>query len=305
MHLPIRLVRNTIHSQQRNPDFHFIMKRIQLIATLLTLLVFGVRILQGQEEKPAHATFSAFTSAPHSGIHYEIESISTYGACVTVQYREVHVPGLVLTVVTDYEEHLSLPILGEDFQSIDSVNQFGDPVAAIFHWQGKIFESNPCPIQYIVAPPSFLLYEAPGARPLINTSNRAHVTPEQPAIAGFVLNDSAWVIIRGIAGSMRDDLDTISDPIITLQSDQYLLDDLNDDLENSITNDDWQDTLRKETLEFWKIAPDNEKESALITYLHPGAYTVRLDSKDESGNALVEVYVAPYSLPIYEIGEPE
>ena len=248
---------------------------------------------------------TALTSAPHSGIIFEVDSISTYGACVTVQYREVHVPGPSLTVVTDYEENLSLPLLGEEFQYIDSINQFGEPVPAVFLWQGKTYESTPCPISYIVAPPSFLLYEAPGARPMVNTSNRALVTPEKPAIAGFVLNESSWVIIRGIAPSLRDEMEAISDPSITLFGDEYLVDDLTDDLENSITNDDWQNTLRKDTLELWNLAPIDEKESALVTYLYPGAYTVHLNSESETGTALVEVYIAPYSQPIYPIGGQE
>ena len=88
----------------------------------------------------------------------------------------------------------------------------------------------------------------------------------------------------------------ITDPVITLHADQYLLDDLNDDLENSITNDNWQDTLRVETLHYWDMAPNDENESALVTYLHPGAYTVHLRSNGEPGSGLVEVYIAPYAL---------
>ena len=88
----------------------------------------------------------------------------------------------------------------------------------------------------------------------------------------------------------------IDDPVITLHADQYLLDDFNDDLENSISNDNWQDTRRVETLEHFKMAPENENESAIVTYLNPGSYTVHLTSNGESGSGLVEVYVAPYAL---------
>jgi hypothetical protein len=133
---------------------------------------------------------------------------------------------------------------------------------------------------------------------MVNTSNRAQVTVDNPAIAGFVLINPSWVIIRGIGPSMRSELETISDPVITLYSDLYLLDDFTDDLENSISNDNWQDTLRSDTLEYWEMAPENENESALVTYLHPGPYTVHLTAKGESGNGLVEVYLPPYSLPL-------
>ena len=154
----------------------------------------------------------------------------------------------------------------------------------------------PCPIQYIVPPPSNLLYQAPGAQPITNTSNRSEVTETDPAITGFVLNAPTWVIIRGIGPSMKLESGYIDDPVITLHADQYLFDDLNDDLENSITNDNWQDTLRVETLEHFELIPENEFESALITYLLPGPYTVHLNTHGEPGSGLVEVYAAPYAL---------
>ena len=88
----------------------------------------------------------------------------------------------------------------------------------------------------------------------------------------------------------------ITDPVITLHLDEYLIDDLNDDLENSISNDNWQDTPRKEILEFREMAPSNENESALVTYLYPGPYTVHLTDNRGSGSGIVEVYIAPYAL---------
>jgi hypothetical protein len=253
--------------------------------------------LGGQELTDEYSTFSAFTAAPHPGIIYTVESISTYGACARVTYREVQVPGAHPTVVAEYEEHISIPVLTGEIEYIDSVNQFGDPVPAVFLWQDKIYESIPCPIQYFAAPPSFLLYEARKA-PMVNTSNRAEVSPDKVAIAGFVLKQPSWVIIRGMGPSLRAQIEAISDPVITLHSETVLLDDFNDDLENSITNDNWQDTLRADTLEFWDMAPEDENEAALVTYLYPGAYTVVLEGKDESGTGLVEVYLAPYSLPL-------
>jgi hypothetical protein len=132
---------------------------------------------------------------------------------------------------------------------------------------------------------------------MTNTSNRAEVSEGNPAIAGFVLNEPSWVIIHGIGPSMNLESGYIDDPVITLHADQYLLEDFNDDLENSITNDNWQDTLRSDTLDHWKLAPENENESALVTYLNPGPYKVHLSSNGELGSGLVEVYVAPYALP--------
>jgi len=131
---------------------------------------------------------------------------------------------------------------------------------------------------------------------MINTSNRAEVTSENPVIAGFVLKEASWVIIRGIGPSMNLESGYIADPVIALHADQYLFDDFNDDLEHSISNDNWQGTLRQDTLEYWKLAPENENESALVTYLNPGPYTVHLSANGEAGNGLVEVYIAPYAL---------
>ena len=264
----------------------------------MAILIGIFPTVHGQDTTPTHATFSAFTTGNHSGHFLTVESISSEGLCATVRYIEMVTPGGHRQALVDYEEHISIPILSESFEYITAVNQFGEPVDAAFHWQGRVFESVPCPIQYIVAPPSVLLYEAPGAQPLTNTSNRAQVTNEDPAIAGFVLNQSSWVIIRGIGPSMGLSAHYVDDPVITLHADQYLLDDLNDDLENSITNDNWQDTLRVETLEHFKLAPENELESALVTYLHPGPYTVHLNTHGEPGSGLVEVYVAPYALPL-------
>ena len=263
------------------------------------LLVCGLLTsLSAQNESPTHATFSAFTTGNHSGHFFTVESISSEGICATVRYIETVTPGGHRQALVDYEEHVSIPILNEPFEYITAVNQFGEPVSAVFHWQGRVFESVPCPIQYIIAPPSVLLYKAPGAQPMTNTSNRAEITGEHPAITGFVLNEPSWVIIRGIGSSMNLESGYIDDPVITLHADQYLFDDFNDDLENSITNDNWQDTLRVETLDHFGLAPDNENESALITYLLPGPYTVHLNTHGETGSGLVEVYVAPYTLPM-------
>ncbi|MCB1124422.1 MAG: hypothetical protein KJT03_22915 [Verrucomicrobiae bacterium] len=266
--------------------------------TLLILSCFSIGLcLRGQELTDEYATFSTFTAAPNPGIIYQIEKISTYGACATVEFREIHVPGAHPTVIAEYEEHLSIPVLSSDIEYIDGVTQFGEEVPGVFYWQDRIYESTPCPINYFTAPPSFILYEAPKA-PMVNTSNRAEVSPDKMAIAGFVLRKPSWVIVRGIGPSMHMGEAALEDPVITLHADQYLLDDLNDDLENSISNDNWQDTLRTDTLEYWKLAPESEKESALVTYLNPGAYTVILEGNGGSGTGLVEVYLAPYSLPL-------
>ena len=281
------------------------MKLLKLLTFAAVVHFLTVASMIAQTESRPHATFSAFTTAPHPGIIYEVQTITSFGQCATVQFNEIHVPGVHLAVLVDYEEHLSIAILSEEFQYIDAINQFGERVPAVFFWQNRTFESVPCPIQYIVAPPSFLLYEAPGAKPIVNTSNRAEITPELEGIAGFILNESSWVVIRGMGTTMHLENGYLKDPVLTLHADQFLLDDFNDDTINSITNDNWKDTLRRDTLEFWELEPEDPNEAALVTYLYPGAYTAHITSKDESGQGLVDVFIIPYTLPIHRIGEPE
>lgn len=266
--------------------------------TALFLLLGLTASSYGQEPATTHATFSTFATGRDSGHLFRVESITSEGLCATVRYIEMDTPGYHTQALVDRNEHISIPILDEPFEYIHAINQFGEHVYASFLWQGRTFESTPCPIQYVVAPPSVILYKAPGAQPMTNTSNRAEVLEGKPAIAGFVINKPSWVIIRGIGPSMKLESGYIDDPVITLHADQYLWDDLNDDLENSITNDNWNDTVRADTLEHFGLAPENENESALVTYLNPGPYTVHLSSNGELGSGLVEVYVAPYALSL-------
>lgn len=273
------------------------MKQFPFLFFLISPLFTSVSAVLAQSEGPTHATFSTFTTGRHSGHVFNVEKITSTGPCATVHFIEAFSLGVHTQALVNYEEHISIPVLQKPFEYIEAINQFGDPVAAVFEWQGKAYESTPCPIVYVVAPLQVLLYEAVRAQPLINTSNRAHVTSEDPAIAGFVLNQSSWVIIRGIGPSLDRKDSPISDPNITLHADQYLFDDFNDDLENSISNDNWQDTLRKDSLKYWQLAPANTLEAALVTYLSPGSYTAHLRSKEGSGSGIVEVYVAPYVVP--------
>lgn len=263
----------------------------------IVLLLGFISPIFGQQLIPTHATFSAFTTGNHSGHILKVNSIVQTGPCVTVEFIEYVIPGGHLQVLVEYEEHISIPILSDEIQVIDSRNQYGDSVDAVFHWQDEIFIPINCPLRVSEPLEISTLYNLESSRPIINTSNRSEVSEGHPAIAGFVLNQPSWVIIRGIGPSMNLNSDYLDDPVITLHADQYLFDDFNDDLENSITNDNWQDTLRVETLEYFDLVPQDERESALITYLLPGPYTVHLTTNGEAGSGLVEVFVAPYALP--------
>ncbi len=56
------------------------------------------------------------------------------------------------------------------------------------------------------------------------------------------------------------------------------------------TNDNWMDT-QKDAIQATGLAPSNDKESAILTDLAPGAYTAIVRGVNgTTGNALVEVY---------------
>jgi hypothetical protein len=57
------------------------------------------------------------------------------------------------------------------------------------------------------------------------------------------------------------------------------------------SNDNWKDSPQRAEIEASGLAPNNEKESAILRTLAPGAYTGVLRGKDNStGIALVEAY---------------
>ena len=56
------------------------------------------------------------------------------------------------------------------------------------------------------------------------------------------------------------------------------------------SNDNWKDSPERAQIEASGLAPTNDKESAILQTLAPGAYTGLLTGKDPSGIALVEVY---------------
>lgn len=273
------------------------MKQFSFLLLLISPLFTGVSAVPAQSEGPTHATFSTFTTGRHSGHIFKVEKITSTGRCATVHFIEAFSLGVHTQALVNYEEHISIPIIEDEILTIDAINQFGERIDAFFLWNGKWFEQIICPLRLAEPANDFILYQSPGAHPIVNSSNRAHITPDNPAIAGIILNEPSWVIIRGTGPSLDPKENPISDPSITLHADQYLFDDFNDDLENSISNDNWQDTLRKDSLEYWQLAPANTLEAALVTYLSPGSYTAHLRSKDGSGIGIVEVYVAPYVLP--------
>jgi hypothetical protein len=129
---------------------------------------------------------------------------------------------------------------------------------------------------------------APPALQLLNLSTRMRVsTNEKVLIAGFIVTGTApkRIIIRGIGPSLSGFSGVLSDPILELHQGNTTL----------ILNDNWktrQDgSSQQAEVEGTGIPPTNDLESAIVTTLSPGTYTVILSgSNGASGIGVVEVY---------------
>ena len=120
---------------------------------------------------------------------------------------------------------------------------------------------------------------------LANISTRGHVGKDQQVlIAGFILDQPATVIIRGLGPSLETSgvTDTLANPVLAL----YDMTGATPQLLWS--NDDWQDV----TEPFGALAPAFPKESAIYIQLPAGKYTAILGGiSGTEGMALVEVYL--------------
>jgi phospholipase/lecithinase/hemolysin len=121
----------------------------------------------------------------------------------------------------------------------------------------------------------------------VNLATRLFVdTGERVAVAGFIVTGdvSKKVLLRGIGPSLAaNGVPTpLADPTLTLfDSDGNIV----------MTNDDWKDSPDASEIMNTGIAPTNDSESAILSNLAPGNYTVALAGKDDGiGNGLIEVY---------------
>ncbi|MFL6588805.1 MAG: GlcG/HbpS family heme-binding protein [Chthoniobacterales bacterium] len=124
------------------------------------------------------------------------------------------------------------------------------------------------------------------AEKLANISTRvAAGTGDRRLIGGFIISGttSKKLIVRAIGPSLGQYGvgSALADPVLELH-----------DASGGIiaTNDNWADTQESE-VSATGIAPSNDRESAIVRTLAPGAYTAVVDGKDGgTGTALVEVY---------------
>ncbi len=129
--------------------------------------------------------------------------------------------------------------------------------------------------------------EADSDSKLSNLSTRGFVEPgNNVMIGGFIFgngSDSERVIVRAIGPSLKNVANKLSDPMLSLYDSNGTV---------LTSNDDWQDNPSQAALiTATGIPPKNDRESAIVTILPPGAYTAIVSGKDgATGVALAEVY---------------
>jgi hypothetical protein len=120
------------------------------------------------------------------------------------------------------------------------------------------------------------------AAQVLNLSTRMRVQPGDNAlIGGFIIRGSEQkkVILRGIGPSLNVP-GKLDDPVIQL---------FNSSNVNIAGNDDWK--TNQQEVQDTGLAPSNDRESAIVITLDPGAYTVVMRGKNNSsGIGVVEVY---------------
>lgn len=126
----------------------------------------------------------------------------------------------------------------------------------------------------------------PPASQLLNISTRAGVgTGHNVAIGGFIVvgPEAKRVLLRGIGPSLvgHNIPGALQDPTIALHGPNGA---------EMTTNDNWKDTQEQE-IRATGLAPEDDRESAIVATLTPGAYTLILrGANDTTGTGLVEVY---------------
>ncbi len=126
----------------------------------------------------------------------------------------------------------------------------------------------------------------PAAR-LLNVSTRLRIeSGDGVGIAGFIITGNAPkdILLRGLGprlGSLGIP-DSLEDPVIELHGPAGFA---------TIINDNWKDDNQQAAIKATGLAPEFDAESAILTTLPPGSYTVVIKGKNNGvGVGLVEVF---------------
>ncbi len=128
-------------------------------------------------------------------------------------------------------------------------------------------------------------FQPPSTIPNISTRVRVRPDTDGSAIAGFIIRGIApkKLLIRGIGPSLAKDgvPDPLQDPVIEMHDSTGAV---------IASNNNWQ-AKQRAAIEATGIAPTNNRESAVLTTLEPGAYTAVMHGYDNgTGVGLIEVY---------------
>ena len=126
----------------------------------------------------------------------------------------------------------------------------------------------------------------PAGAQLVNVSTRLGIqTGAKIGIGGFIITgtDPKKVLIRGIGPTLArfNVPNTLQDPMLQLHDGTGAV---------LTSNDDWK-VPQQAAIEATGFAPPDDRESAILLSLQPGAYTVFESGKNgTTGNGLIEVY---------------
>ncbi len=157
------------------------------------------------------------------------------------------------------------------------------PTQEIFKFTPNGTKTNPAFASSVNA--GGLAFEPPTAQ-LLNISTRASVqTGERVTIAGFIITgtDPKQVVIRGLGPSLPQaqiSLPLLQDPTL----------DLHHGAPSIVFNNDWQTAANSNQIPVG-LRPTDPRESAILTTLQPGGYTVIMAGNNATtGIGQVEVY---------------
>lgn len=135
-----------------------------------------------------------------------------------------------------------------------------------------------------------------------NFSNRVHITRDRPAIAGFVLDQPRWALIRVVGPSLRQFgvATPCEAPVLQLYQAGLTL---NGGRVFEVRS--WLSTPGPERSQLEEVFAlvgafpllKGSADCAMLRYLEPGAYTIHATTDDPaaSGEVLVEVYYLPFA----------
>jgi hypothetical protein len=123
-----------------------------------------------------------------------------------------------------------------------------------------------------------------GTPNLLNISTRSSVeSGARRVIAGFIIegDEPKQVLIRGRGPTVNVNATRLDNPELELRQGATVI----------ASNGNWEDASNSGAISATGLAPDNRRESAILTTLQPGAYTVFLQSQNTRlGIGIIEVF---------------